>query len=361
MIEARSDGRRAVGLVVGACLLAVGLACTTHRLRPEDLPDRPIAFLHWSDREAQKRQELFEKMSEVPPLPRDAPDAATLQALAIRAHLRGDEMLQLRSKLEEHPGRLMLLWPRTGEMERISAAPIDSIPLSWSPDGEKLLIASAHRGDEEHLYEFHLGRRDLRPVTRGAEEYPRGDYDRTGRILAQRTANRRGQETPTYGVHRLDLTGRPGPLLALDVPPGTVHVFPEGDRIVYEQVVVRPRRDGPALFDSFVAVQALARGAGEDLLLRGREPTLTPDGQWIVFASKSAAGYRLRRMRPDGTSRVPIGPGGTEERMPSVSPDGRFVAFVQFDLGRRRLAVRRFDGSDERVIVSGGWSEFPVW
>ena len=66
-------------------------------------------------------------------------------------------------------------------------------------------------------------------------------------------------------------------------------------------------------------------------------------------------------MRPDGTSKVPIGPGGTEERMPTVSPDGEFIAFVQTSNGRRRLAVRRYDGKDERVLVSSGWSEFPVW
>jgi hypothetical protein len=343
------------------CLFSWAGACATARLQLEDLPDRPIAFVHWADRDAQKRQEIFEKMSEVPPLPQDAPDAEWLQALSVRAHLRGDEMLQVRAKLEDHPGRLMLVWPKTGVTERVSAAPVNSIPLSWSPDGERLLIASAHRGEEEQLYEFHLGRRDLRPVTRGPAEYPRGDYDGQGRLVAQRTSRRRGSQSFGYGVHRLDLTGEPGSELATGVPPGTLHVFPEGDRVVYEQVVIRPRRNGPSVFESFVAVQRLARGGEEELLLRGREPALTPDGQWIVFASRSSAGYRLRRMRPDGTARVPIGAGGTEERMPSVSPDGRFVAFVQFDLGRRRLAVRRFDGSDERVLVSKGWSEFPVW
>jgi Tol biopolymer transport system component len=99
----------------------------------------------------------------------------------------------------------------------------------------------------------------------------------------------------------------------------------------------------------------------EKVLLKGREPALTPDGKWIVFASRSTAGYRLRRMRLDGTSRVPISPGGTEERMPSVSPDGDFIVFVQGANGRRRLAVRRFDGKDERVLISSGWCEVPVW
>ena len=101
--------------------------------------------------------------------------------------------------------------------------------------------------------------------------------------------------------------------------------------------------------------------AREQLLVKGREPTLTPDGGWIVFASPSSAGYRLRRMRPDGTARVPVSPGGTEERMPSVSPDGQFVAFIQLSNGYRQLTVRRFDGTREVRLLTTGWSEFPVW
>ena len=106
------------------------------------------------------------------------------------------------------------------------------------------------------------------------------------------------------------------------------------------------------------------RAGGEDLdtsHTAGREPTLTPDGEWIVFASSSTAGYRLRRMRLDGTARVAINPGTLEERMPTVSPDGEFIAFIRVDDGKRRLAVRSFDGKTERVLLSDGWSEFPVW
>jgi Tol biopolymer transport system component len=66
-------------------------------------------------------------------------------------------------------------------------------------------------------------------------------------------------------------------------------------------------------------------------------------------------------MRLDGTSRVSISPGGSEERMPSVSPDGRFIVFVQMTNGFRKLSIRRFDGKGEMPLVKDGWSEFPVW
>jgi len=143
--------------------------------------------------------------------------------------------------------------------------------------------------------------------------------------------------------------------------PGTLRISPQGDRIVYEQVLVRPREDSPTVYESMIAVRSLESGSREELIGKGREPTWTPDGEWIVFASESASGYRLRRMRPDGTTRVPIGPGTSDERMPSVSPDGAYVAFIDAGNGRRRLAVRSFDGKRERVLVTKGWSELPVW
>ena len=361
----RSWPRRLL-LVAALFALLATLGCGTRlRLAPEELPERPIAFLHWDDRAGQKRSELFAKIAEAPPLPEDKNDPERLEELRMRAYLRADVILQIQGELAKHPGHLSLIWPRTGEVERIEAAPTDSIPLSWSADGKRLLIASSHRGGREQLYEYHLDRKDLRPVTHGPNEHTRGAYDGQGRIYAQQIARTGGKGASQQTIHRVNIAGEMGERVGEDVPPGTVRVDAAGEHLVYEQVVRRPRSNGPTVFESYVAIQPLVgkgEAPGEErLLLKGREPSLTPDGQWIVFASKSTAGYRLRRMRLDGTSRVPVGPGGTEERMPTVSPDGNFVAFVQFQYGRRRLVVRRFNGKDERIILPSGWTEFPVW
>ena len=346
---------------VGLALCWASSACVSSRLEVEDLPERPVAFLHWPEKSGQKRGDIFAKAGEMPAQAPDKVDPERLEELQIRAHLRGDETLVLRTQLSKYPGRLMLVWPRTGEIERIDAAPLDAMPLAWSPDGKRLLMVSAHRGDKEQLYEYHLDRRDLSPVTAGPLEHPRGDYDASGQVFVQQIERIRSHGRSANTVHRMASGSRLGRSLATQVPPGTLRVMPEGDRIVYEQIRPRPRRNGATVFESVIAMRSLALGGKEKELAKGREPTLTPDGQWIVFASQSSAGYRLRRMRPDGTSRVPIGPGGTEERMPTVSPDGEFIAFVQSNHGRRRLAVRRYDGKDERVLVASGWSEFPVW
>lgn len=348
-------------------LLATGLAgaafmaCAAARLQAEDLPTEKIAILHWEDRAAQKRMEIFGKLDEAPPIPPDERDPERQEEVQIRAYLRADEILQLRAQTEKFPGRVMLLDPRTGDLEPVEEAPLGAIPLAWSPDRTRLLLASDFREGREQLYELNLERRDLSPVTFGPAEHPRGGYAPDGTIYAQRIERTQAIGVSANTLHRLGPGGRAGPVLATEVAPGTIRVLAEPAMAVFEQVVPRPRSNGPTVFESFIATVDLTGRGEPSLLLRGREPALTPDGQWIVFASQSSAGYRLRRMRPDGTSRVPIGPGGTEERMPTVSPDGRFIAFVQTGYGRRRLTVRRFDGKDERVLITSGWTEFPVW
>lgn len=366
----KRTGRRGAGAagrafagVVGA-VFAVSLSgCASSRIRIETLPDVPIALMHWEDKAAQKRGEIFAKIAELPPLPRSKDDPEGQQTLEVEAHLRGEEAVQIRAQLAKHPGRLMLYWPRTGKLERLAAAPPDARPLAWSSDHRRLLFSSSHRGQKEQLYEYHLDRRDLRPVSQGPDEHSRGDYggaDELARLQVHRPVFG-GPSEYTVELVRPGATEAEAETIARGVPPGTLRLTPAADRIVYEQVVPRPRRDGPTAYESFIATRAARDGSEETLLLAGREPTLSPDGEWIVFASSSTAGYRLRRMRLDGTARVAINPGTQEERMPTVSPDGEFIAFIRFENGKRRLAVRRFDGRAERVVLSDGWSEFPVW
>ncbi len=357
----RAAIRNGIRLAILVALVAGSSGCASGRISIEMLPEAPIAFMYWEDKASQKRSEVFAKIPELPPLPPNKEDPEAQQELEIRAHLRAEEAIQLRPQLAKHPGRLTLYWPRTGELERVEAAPPDARPIAWSRDHRRLLFASAHRGEKEQLYEYHLDRRDLRPLSLGPDEHPRGDYGAADELVRLRI-----HRPALFGLSEmtveLDRGGdAAGEVIAQNVPPGSLRLTPGADRIVYEQVVARPRRDGPTAYDSFIATREAKAGSEEQILLAGREPTLTPDGEWIVFASTSTAGYRLRRMRLDGTARVAINPGTQEERMPTVSPDGEFIAFIRVESGKRRLTVRRFDGQAERELLSDGWSEFPVW
>ena len=89
--------------IVGMSIVIVMMAsfgCAVQlRLAPEELPENPIAFLHWEDRAGQKRSEAFSKVSEAPPLPPDRNDPDRLEELRKRAYLRGDVILQIQGAL----------------------------------------------------------------------------------------------------------------------------------------------------------------------------------------------------------------------------------------------------------------------
>ena len=392
--EARR-GRRAHGRFSWIVLLSAALVwpigCQSGSSRRERLPEEPIAFVHWEGKAARKRGEAFANVGEMPPDPPDPRDPEGQQERSIRAYLEAQHSITLAAKVAKYTGYLTLLWPRTGEIERVEAAPANARPLAWNADHTRLLFVSTHREGRRQIYEYDLARKELSVLTTGPAEHPRADYlpagmptrgarkaggpvaatdgpapgasVPAGALVIQRTASQ-GLGRPIQTAHLATSSGRFLALLGEGVRASSLRLLPGAAGIVYEQVEIRERSDGPASFESFVAYQGAAPEDDEVRLARGREPTLTPGGDWIVFASPTSAGYRLRRMRPDGTSRVPMGelnPGGPDERMPSVSPDGSHVAFIQDTGGSRRLAIRRFDGKRGRVMFSKGWSEFPVW
>jgi hypothetical protein len=354
-------GRSVFVLPFLATIVALAVACTGPRLIIDELPEEPIAFLYWSKQDAKKRFGLFEKSSGPSRPTGDRSGLTRHREAEIRAHLQGEKTAQLQARLANAPGRLMLVWPRTGVVKKLEAAPLGSRPLAWSADHKRLLLVSAHRGGKEQLYEYDVDLKQLRSLTIGPAEHPRGDYVVGEQIVLLRSQRVSHQGASQQTVHLIGPDGRLGEPIAEAIPPGAIRLTPDGRRLVYEQVRPRRRRGAASLYESMIATTLVGYDALERLLLRGREPTLTPDGQWIVFASPSSAGYRLRRMRLDGTSQVSISPGGSEERMPSVSPDGRFIVFVQMTNGFRKLSIRRFDGKGEMPLVKDGWSEFPVW
>lgn len=349
------------GASLAAAILGMMVGCLGPRLQVGELPEQPIAYVHWSKQDAKKRSGLFQNAGASSRPSSNRGDFAREQEAEIRAYLQGEENVGLQTRLATAPGRIMLVWPRTGVTMRLEAAPLGSRPLAWSSDHKRLLFVSAHRGGKDQLYEYDVDREELRTVTVGPAEHSRGDYGPEDQIVVLRSRRPLHRGASEQTVHLVGPAGRLGAPIADTISPGAIRIAPDGRQIVYEHVRARPRRGAPTVLEAMIATHMIEERAEEKLLLRGREPTLTPDGEWIVFASPSSAGYRLRRMRPDGTSRVSISPGGNEERMPSVSPDGRFIVFVQMVNGYRKLSVRRFDGKGDRRLVEDGWSEFPVW
>lgn len=86
-------------------------------------------------------------------------------------------------------------------------------------------------------------------------------------------------------------------------------------------------------------------------------PELSPNGEWIVFANQ---GKGLWLMRPNGNKPHPIS--DRDDIDPTWSPDGSTIAFASSRAGARQLFVMNADGTNIRQVTNlndmGGRSSF---
>ena len=132
---------------------------------------------------------------------------------------------------------------------------------------------------------------------------------------------------------------------------------PDGRLLAY----VAQAADGT---DSVSIIDLSSTNAEPRPLVRGKDPIFSPDGRTIIYSARVRSGWRLFKVRPDGTGRLPIGTQvneETDELQPSVSPDGRYVAYVAESKQRQTLRVRRLDGSGDREILDKGDASSPAW
>ena len=130
-----------------------------------------------------------------------------------------------------------------------------------------------------------------------------------------------------------------------------------GDFILYIEADER----GFARDASQVVVRDPRPGGKRSRLARGRDAVFSPDGSWIIFSSQGSSGWRLQRMRPDGSGRKALGVSVLSARWPAVSPDGKHIAYISNQDGLDRLYLRRADGTGDRILLEDGAVAFPVW
>lgn len=86
-------------------------------------------------------------------------------------------------------------------------------------------------------------------------------------------------------------------------------------------------------------------GADGDIktLGEGINPSLSPDGQWIVYAMPVGRSFHLFRMHPDGTDLIQVTDARSVDVQPSWSPDGKWIVFTS---NRDQADMRRKGGSN---------------
>ena len=109
-----------------------------------------------------------------------------------------------------------------------------------------------------------------------------------------------------------------------------------------------------------------ADGTGpEQVLGRGRGPTITPDGKYVVYEFDQEHTQTDILMRPfpfDSTvAPTPVVATANTEYQPAVSPDGRYLAYSSLESGRGEVYLTRFPSGEGKWQVStggGGWARW---
>ncbi len=339
-----TGGRR-----LATCVLAIGFlsGCGTAGLRLDELPTAPIAVTYWEGEDARRRAELLEEERE---LPRTKLGVAQMDSIRRFLGMAGEP-----GQLSRYPGRLCLVDPLTGEVTPIEGAPRGSLPLAWTEDHDRLLFLSNHKRRIQ-VYEYSRATKVVRTITYGERPHLFADYGLGEQLALLQVVSEGNRQFERVFV--TDGRGRSPRLLFQNRGAEVVRLSPDGEMLVY--VRRSPSKAGRLRRPS--ALVALDVATGEERELGpGREPSFSPNGDWIVYSAPSRDGWRLRRMRPDGSARSPIAAGIRDEKMPSVSPDGRFVVYVRESTGLDRLFVRRMDGTGDRILLDAGAAFAPVW
>lgn len=341
-----TDRRRVLATAAGIALATWGLSCVGPPVvEPEELPATPMALV-WLEPEAARQ------------LAETALDSAGLPGGFGKegvAHLNelGDVFGGAPDpQSPEFMGEPSLYDPRTGELSPLQAIPVGGLPLEWSNDHRRLLFAAPRFGGFQ-LQELDRDTGQVRPLTRGSRSHPTGSLAPDGRLVySELIKQEEGHQSRLWITNQAG--GEARPLTAGPGDYGPVWA-PDGSAIVF-QTYDDARREAIAVLDP---VEGEPR-----LVALGRDPTFTPDGAWIVYSQRFGKGYRLRRMRPDGTGKLGLGSAPEvvgDELHPAVSPDGRYVAYVARRVARRTLRIRRFDGGGDRPVLDNGDGLVPVW
>ena len=350
--KASSSIRFLAGLLGASAVLA---GCVTARLNLSDLPEQPIAVQYWSVEDARKRTEIIEEASKKKSPGPVREGVARLEDLGSLVGL-GDA--GSRSSLRRFPGYLGLVDPRTGEIERVEAAPPGSRPLSWSADGLRLMFVRQDAPGMLQLFEYDRSSREVRRLTSGPRMHPVGAYgpgDQMAYLAVSVKKRNTGLSLTVAGRHGEDPRTIVEGIGTDEVAWSEVG----GGTLVYVKYMRRPGKREPV---GYLVSQGTATGAEARVLGPGKDPAFSPDGQWIVYTGPEGDSTRLLRMRWNGSGRSPVGQKERTESDPSISPGGQYVVYVGSETGRTdRLFVRRFDGTGDRVLIADGGFAEPVW
>jgi hypothetical protein len=333
-----------------AALALAGLACAGGpggSFRVDSLPADPIALTYRKSDDVEKVQKQLdaraqerakEKAKEVQ---RARPAPNSVEATREVFEARGLENAGI-----DMMSRMALYTPRDERTVDADFAAKGDRPLGWSFDHQRLLFLSERAGDAQ-LFEWNRQSDAVTELTHGEDTVLDGCYGPRGAVAWAAGTPLQAAPGGTTGGMRIfvRLPGEapraitPGPL---DTAPAW---SPTESLLVYQQ-------RGKSSPEEIVAIDPMAPGEPR-YLANGRSPVFSPDGKWIVYSSRTTKGWKLYRVRPDGTGKQYIAGGSMQEVEPGVSPDGKWVLFTGYYEGKpyeTQLMIRPLAGGKDHKL-----------
>lgn len=228
---------------------------------------------------------------------------------------------------------------------------------SLAPDGQSVLYSAFYETNNYEIYELDFNGGNVKRLTNtlgvetGPEVSPNGE-----RITF-------AFSSPNTDQYRIMLMDRDGENMG-NIP----QIFgwdptwsPNGKQILFAS----DRSGSVQLYTVNVNGKNL-KGVTNLPSIRGRSDW-SPDGQYIATYSGEAWHRELYIMNADGTNAHQLTPTGGNSQGPSFSPDGKWVAFTAYfdnygDENGCEIYIIRIDGTDLRRLTNNNYCDYqPRW
>lgn len=90
-------------------------------------------------------------------------------------------------------------------------------------------------------------------------------------------------------------------------------------------------------------------------------PSLSPDGEQIVFSSRLDGNFEIHLMNVDGTNRRQLTDDIGNLFAPEISPNGQRIVFTGASGTYQAIWIMRIDGANARPLTTGGTDVDPTW
>ena len=228
---------------------------------------------------------------------------------------------------------------------------------SLSPDGGSVFYAAFYETNNYELYELRLGDGFVNRITSTATRETAPELSPDGNYLVYTHYN---SNTERYRIEISERNGNnPGNISGVSGWDPTWS--PNGKQILFASNPKGPVQLFTVNLDGSGLKQITNLPA-----IRGRSDW-SPDGSFIVTYSGEPWKREVYIMNADGTNVRQLTPSGGNSQGPSISPDGKWVAFTAYfdnpnDDHGCELYVIRVDGTDLRRLTKNDYCDYqPRW